>query len=93
MFYFDKKELPLTGLIVEEVSRVKPVPDHRRYIMGRIATCRDVGVDCDIVARGETDEEIFRQCARHAKETHGRDEIPEEHRVKMRMLIREERAA
>ncbi len=53
--------------------------------MGRISTCRDVGVDCDFVARGETVEETFRQCARHAKETHGRDEISEEHRVKMHM--------
>jgi predicted small metal-binding protein len=56
-------------------------------------SCRDVGVDCDFVARGKTEDEIFRQCAKHAKEAHGMDEIPEEHRVKMRTLIREETAA
>jgi predicted small metal-binding protein len=59
----------------------------------KILSCRDVGVDCDFVARGKTEDEIFRQYAKHAKEAHGTDEIPEEHGVKMRALIREKTAA
>ena len=36
--------------------------------------CRDVGVDCDWVASGETEEEIMKKVAEHAKKTHGMDE-------------------
>lgn len=61
--------------------------------MAKILSCRDVGVDCDFVARGETEEEIFRQCAKHGKEAHGMEEIPPDLRAKMRGFIREEKAA
>jgi len=33
--------------------------------------CRDAGVDCDFVARGETEEEVLKIGAKHAKEVHG----------------------
>lgn len=33
--------------------------------------CRDVGMDCDFVAEGQTIEEVMAQAARHGKETHG----------------------
>ncbi len=33
--------------------------------------CRDTGIDCDFVARGETMEEVLEQGIKHAKETHG----------------------
>ena len=61
--------------------------------MAKILACRDVGVDCDFVARGETEEEIFRQCARHGKEAHGMEEIPADLIAKMRGFIREEKVA
>jgi predicted small metal-binding protein len=61
--------------------------------MAKTLSCRDAGVDCDFVARGNTEEEIFRQCAKHGKEAHGMNEIPEDLRVKMRGLIREEKVA
>ena len=32
--------------------------------------CEDVGVKCDFVASGETEEELLEQVARHAKEVH-----------------------
>jgi predicted small metal-binding protein len=33
--------------------------------------CRDIGVACDFVARGETEEEVLAQAGKHAKEAHG----------------------
>ena len=33
--------------------------------------CRDSGVDCDFVARGETEEEVLAKGATHVKEVHG----------------------
>ena len=33
--------------------------------------CRDSGVDCDFVARGETEEEVLANGAAHVKAVHG----------------------
>ncbi len=33
--------------------------------------CRNLGVDCPYVARGETIEEVLEDGAKHAKEVHG----------------------
>ena len=33
--------------------------------------CRDSGVDCDFVARGETEEEVLANGTAHVKEVHG----------------------
>lgn len=33
--------------------------------------CRDAGFDCDAVARGETDEDVFAQAGPHAQQEHG----------------------
>ena len=52
-------------------------------------SCRDVGVDCDFVARGETEEEIFRKAAVHAKADHSMSEIPKELYDKARAAGRE----
>lgn len=49
--------------------------------------CRDVGVDCDWVASGETEEEIMKKVAEHAKKDHGMDEIPEELVQRVRAAI------
>ena len=34
-------------------------------------TCKDFGTDCPYVARGETEEEVLKDGAKHAKEAHG----------------------
>ena len=46
--------------------------------MAKMICCRDVGVDCDFQATGETVEDILAQAAAHAKSAHGMDEIPAE---------------
>lgn len=60
--------------------------------MAKVIYCRDAGVDCDFVVRGETEEELFRKALEHGKAEHGMKEIPEDLKVKMRALIREEAA-
>jgi predicted small metal-binding protein len=58
--------------------------------MARRMSCRDVGPDCDFVARGETDEEIMGQVAEHARTAHGMDEVPPEVAERARAAIRNE---
>jgi predicted small metal-binding protein len=38
--------------------------------MGKILKCRDIGVDCDFVARGKTEEEVLERAKEHAKKDH-----------------------
>ena len=58
--------------------------------MAKVVHCRDVGVDCDFAARGETEQEVLQQCAKHGKEAHGMDEIPPELAQKVRAAIHDE---
>ena len=34
--------------------------------------CRDAGCDCDYVAKGETEEDVLRDAARHGMKEHGK---------------------
>ena len=58
--------------------------------MAKVLRCRDVGMDCDFVARAETEEEILKKAAEHADEVHNLQEIPEEVLAKVRAAIRDE---
>lgn len=58
--------------------------------MGRKMDCRDVGPDCDFVARGESDEEVMRQVAEHASTAHGIEDVPPELAEKARAAIRDD---
>jgi predicted small metal-binding protein len=61
--------------------------------MTKIVRCRDVGVDCDFEARGQTDEEIIKQCEKHARSVHGMDELSVDMKAKVKAAIHEEKAA
>ncbi len=39
--------------------------------------CRDVGMNCDFVARGSTEQEIMDQAGRHAQQAHNMTVTPE----------------
>ena len=39
--------------------------------MAYTLACRDSGVDCPYVARGETFEEMWKDASKHVKEVHG----------------------
>lgn len=58
--------------------------------MSKIVRCREVGVDCDFEAKGESEQEVLQKCAEHAKSAHGMDEIPPELDAKVRAAIRDE---
>ena len=49
--------------------------------------CRDMGVDCDFVIRGKSEEEIFVKAAEHAKSAHHMRVIPPELAEKARTAI------
>ena len=58
--------------------------------MAKTMSCRDVGPDCDFVARGESEEEIMGQVAEHARDAHGLDEVPPELAEKAKAAIKDE---
>ena len=58
--------------------------------MTKVITCRDVGMDCDFEARGETEQEIMQKCAEHARTDHGMQKIPPELAAKVKSAIRDE---
>jgi len=60
--------------------------------MAKTMSCRDVGVDCDFVARGETEQEILQKCSEHARTAHNMNELPPELAEKVRGSIRDEAA-
>jgi len=57
--------------------------------MVKMLRCRDVGVDCDAVIRAETEEELMRKVAEHAKTVHGMSEIPQDLARKVKAAIKE----
>ena len=59
--------------------------------MAKTLRCRDVGMDCDFVARGNTEEEILKKAAEHARLAHNMNEIPPELHGKVRAAIRDEK--
>ena len=58
--------------------------------MAKVLTCREVGMDCDFVARGNSEEEIMVQAATHARKDHGFENIPPEVVEKVKAAIRDE---
>jgi len=60
--------------------------------MAKTVSCRDVGADCDFVARGNNDEEVLRQVEEHARTAHSMNEIPAEVREKIHAAIHDEAA-
>ncbi len=60
--------------------------------MAKTVSCRDVGSDCDFVARGDSEEEILSQVAEHARKEHNMNEIPTEVRDQVLAAIHDEAA-
>jgi len=58
--------------------------------MSKVVRCREVGVDCDFEARGETEQEVLQKCAEHAKSAHGMDEISPELATKVKSSMHDE---
>jgi predicted small metal-binding protein len=60
--------------------------------MPKTVGCRDVGADCDFVARGENEDEVMRKVAEHARTDHDMKEIPVELVEQVRLAIHDEAA-
>jgi predicted small metal-binding protein len=58
--------------------------------MAKTMSCRDVGPDCDFVARGETEEEVMGQVAEHARSAHNMEDVPPELAEKAKAAIRDD---
>lgn len=58
--------------------------------MAKVLRCRDVGMDCDFVAHGDTDEEIMQQAAEHVRVVHNMEEVSPEVAEQVRAAIRVE---
>ena len=58
--------------------------------MAKSISCKDVGMDCDFTARGESMEELMQVAAAHAKEAHGMDSIPAEMMPVVQSAMRDE---
>ncbi len=58
--------------------------------MSKVMRCREVGMDCDFVARGENENEVLTKAAAHAKATHGMDSIPEDVMKKVKAAVHDE---
>jgi len=52
-------------------------------------TCKDIGVDCDVVFTGQTEEEIMAQAAAHAASEHNLPAIPATIDQKCRAAIKD----
>ena len=61
--------------------------------MTMVMKCRDVGMDCDFEARGETEREVLKKCAEHARTAHGMESIPTEVAAKVKAAIHPEKMA
>ena len=58
-------------------------------IMTKSISCADVGVDCNWSATAETEEELMRKVAEHAKEAHEGMEVTPELVEKIKSNIKE----
>ncbi len=56
--------------------------------MSKQMRCRDVGMDCEFEAHGETDQEVLEKAAAHARTTHQITDMPPELVAKVRAAIR-----
>lgn len=56
--------------------------------MAKELRCRDVGLDCDYQARGNSEDEVLRQAAEHARNVHRIQEMPPELAAKVKAAIR-----
>lgn len=58
--------------------------------MTKVLKCKDVGFDCEGVIRAESEEEVLKLVAAHAKEVHGIEEVTPEVVEKVRSVMQDE---
>ena len=58
--------------------------------MGKVLACKDVGVDCDTVLKGEDEAEIMRKAVEHAKSCHQGVQLTPAVQAKIKAAIKDE---
>ena len=58
--------------------------------MTKVLKCNDLNPGCTFEARGNTDEDVLKTAAEHAKTAHNMEEIPRDVLDKARSAIRDE---
>jgi predicted small metal-binding protein len=58
--------------------------------MGKMLSCRDVGVNCDFEMHGKDEAEILRKAAEHAKSCHSGVQMTPALQAKIKSAIKEE---
>jgi len=58
--------------------------------MAKVLACKDVGLHCDHVIKGQTVEEVMQKAAQHAKEVHGMTQVSPEVAAKAQAAIKDE---
>ena len=56
--------------------------------MSKTIHCKDLGLDCDFVAKADTEETLLEQVAHHASTVHGINEITPELLGQVKSAIR-----
>ena len=56
--------------------------------MAKQLRCRDVGMNCDFEARGNTEEEVLQKAAAHARTVHQIKELTPDLAAKVKAAIR-----
>ncbi|MBV9678624.1 MAG: DUF1059 domain-containing protein [Acidobacteriaceae bacterium] len=58
--------------------------------MSKVLQCRDLGMQCDFQAHGETEQEVMQKAAEHAKSAHGIHEITPDLASQVKSAIHDE---
>ncbi|HEU5169030.1 MAG TPA: DUF1059 domain-containing protein [Gemmatimonadales bacterium] len=56
--------------------------------MAKHLRCRDIGMNCDFEAHGNTDDEVLQQAAAHARRDHQINDLSPELAARVRAAIR-----
>ena len=59
--------------------------------MIKVLRCNQTGMDCEFVARGETEQQVLEQAVEHAHTYHGMEIVPGDVIDLLRAAIRDER--
>jgi len=58
--------------------------------MAKTIHCKEVGFDCEGIVRADSEDEVLRMAAEHAKSAHGVTELTSEMVEKVKSVIRDE---
>ena len=58
--------------------------------MAKVIHCKDVGFQCEGVVKADSEEEVLKMAADHAKNVHGVSQLTDEMVQKVKSIIRDE---